>query len=169
VVANGSENIEHLPLDPRRMRYAVRREQRQAQFSRDLHRRLISRLLFAVKVPLQFDVHILAPKNRDEFPHTLHPAGDASSLERVLERPFFSAGEANEAGHMLRHFFRRDAAFIFRCAQLHASDQAAEVLISRLRFNEDRIAISAGGRDFGADVRANFIFQCGVMKARRSI
>ena len=70
---------------------------------------------------------------------------------------------------MLRHFFRGDASLIFRRAQLHASDQPAKILISRPRFDENWIAISAGGRDFGADVCANFVFQRGVMKARRSI
>ena len=70
---------------------------------------------------------------------------------------------------MLRHFSRGDTAFIFCRAQLHAGDQPAEILISLPCFDEQRIAKSTSRCNFRADVRPNFVFHRGVVKARRSI
>ena len=63
--------------------------------------------------------------------------------------------QADQAFGEFRELFRRGRAFAFLGAQLHAGDQAAEVLIAGAIFGQQRIAKAVGAGDLRADVRAD--------------
>ena len=89
--------------------------------------------------------------------------------EGVRERAFVTSGEANEASGMFGDFFGRDVSFTLFGAQFHARDQAAEILVSRARFDEQWIAPSGRRCDLGADVGADGNLFCGEMEPRRAV
>ena len=169
VIADRGENVQRLAIDARGMRDAIRCQQRQVQTPRDFHGCLIARLFIAMQMPLQLDIYIVAPKNPAEPSHTFDSAFDAAAAERMRQRAFFAARQADEPGGMFRQFFRGDRAFAFRRAQFHARDQAAEILITSPRFGQQRVAEAINGGNFSPDMRANVIFSRSKMKARRAI
>ena len=69
----------------------------------------------------------------------------------------------------LGDLFQRGRAFAFLGAQLHARDQAAQVLIACAVFAQQRIALAVGAGDFRADMRAHAGFFRRHVKARRAV
>ena len=85
---------------------AIGGQQRQRQFPRDFHGRLIARFFFAAEMPLQFDVDIFAAEEFAELLHALQsPARIPPCAERMRQRAFFASREANQAGGVLGDFF----------------------------------------------------------------
>ena len=135
--------------------HAIRREQRQAQFLRDFHGRLIARFFFAMEVPLEFDINIIPAKHGAELLHHVDRAPDSPLGQSMRQGTFFSARQANQSLRLRRHLFRESITFSFFPSQFHLRDQPAKVLITGARFDEQGIAPALRGRHFGADVSAN--------------
>ncbi len=95
MIADRSENVKHLPLDARRMRDAIRSQQRQAQPPRDFDSRLIPRFLVAMQMALQLDIYIVASENPAKPPHTFDSAFNAATPKRVCQRAFVAASQAD--------------------------------------------------------------------------
>ena len=118
------------------------------QAARQLNGRLIARFLRAVVVALQFDVNIFVPIDRDELFEHAPRFGHAAAGQRMCQRTFVAAGQANQPVSKFSEIVKRSYGLrlqneivveisarlrqrcrIFGRAQLHASDQATEVLI----------------------------------------
>ena len=151
MIADAGEDVENLPLFRLGILRALRCQQRQAEAARQRDGRLVARFLLAVVVPLQLDVNIFATINRDEQFERASRFGHSAVGQRMRQRTFVAAGDADEAvgefgeigkrsyGLRLQDEFVGNLAAlgqrcrIFRCAQLGASDKAAQVLISNAR------------------------------------
>ena len=118
---------------------------------------------------LQFDVDIAAAEALAELVDGCGGGFDSAVREGMGERTFVAAGEADEARRAGGDFFGRDVAFAFFCAQFHARDQAAEVLVTRLRFDEQGIAPAFRRGDFGTDMGLERELFGGEMEARGAV
>ena len=78
------------------IRHAIGRQQRQRQFPRNFNRSLIARFFFAAKMSLQFDIHIVLAKNLAKLFALLGSRRSCRRCQRVCQRPFFAAGQANQ-------------------------------------------------------------------------
>ena len=67
-------------------------------------------------MPLQFDVHIFAAERAAELFHALDRRFDPALRQRVRERAFCAARQADEAAAHLRDFFGLNASLSFFCA-----------------------------------------------------
>ena len=65
-VLQAREDVGDLTLSRHGIANPIRRQQRQMKFARQADCSLIARLLKAIAMSLQFDVHVLVRKNRDE-------------------------------------------------------------------------------------------------------
>ncbi len=63
MIANARKNVQQFALLWLRMTNTIRCQQRQRQFPRNLDRRLIARLFFPAKMPLQLNINIFASKD----------------------------------------------------------------------------------------------------------
>ena len=111
---------------------AIRRQERQSQPPRDFNRRLIPRFLIAMQMSLQLDIYIVPPENFAELPHAFDSGFHSAAAQRMRQRTFFAARQADQAAGMFRQLFSGNRAFAFRGAQLHPRDQAAKILITSL-------------------------------------
>src|ERR1700730_5608473 len=161
MMANASEDIEHFPLLRQGMTDAIGREQGQAQCLCNSERRLIAHFFFTAKVPLQFDIDILATEYFTELAHTGGRAFDSALSERMRERSFFASRKANKPCSLFGDLFGRHVAFALSGTQFHARDQAAKILVSPARFYEQWITPAGTGCNFGADVGSNGNLCCG--------
>src|SRR4051794_6455117 len=89
--------------------------------------------------------------------------------EDVVEALVGMPGEADEAAGVFGDFVEGSGAFAFFRAELHAGDEAAEVLISRARLDEERVREAVGAGDFGADVRGDARLLRGEVEPRGAV
>ena len=78
-------------------------------------------------------------------------------------------GDADQARRKFGQLCERGFAFAFFGAELHAGDQAAEILVALAGFGEQGVLLAIGTGDLGADVRAQACFFRGHMEARRAV
>src|SRR6266849_3546321 len=69
--------------------------------------------------------------------------------------PTFRRRQTDQTFRELGNFFRRSGAFTFFCAELHASSEAAQVLITGSVLDQQRICRSVRAGDFRADMRTD--------------
>ena len=79
------------------------------------------------------------------------------------------ARETNKTAGEFRQLLQRGRTLALLGPQLHAGDQAAQILITFARFHQQRISAAVGAGDFRADVRANAGLLGGHVEARRAI
>jgi hypothetical protein len=79
------------------------------------------------------------------------------------------AGEADQAAREFGKLFGRGRAFAFFGAQLHAGDQAAEVLIALACGRQQRVGVAVGAGDFRTDMGADAGLLRRHVKARRAV
>ena len=120
------------------------------QTARAFHGGLVVRLFFALVVALNLGVEVVA----------------AEDIEQAL---LGMAGEADQAAGEFGDLFEGGRAFAFFGAQLHAGDQAAEVLVAFARFRQQRVGVAVGAGDFRADVGAEPGLFRGHVEARRAV
>ena len=128
-MAQAGEHIEQLSLSRLRIADSVGRDQRRSQSARQLDHRLIADLFGAMKMTLQFEIDVLLPEDALQ---ALHSA--ARQIPR--QRTILVAGQANQTFRKLGQLILCHGGFlpglgVLRRAQLHARDQAAQVLITR--------------------------------------
>src|SRR5271166_6567598 len=117
--------------------------------AREIDKLLIVRFLVTIEVALDFYINVLC----------------AEAIDGV----FICAVEhADEAAGKLQELLRRGRAFTLGGTQLHARNQAAQVLITLAAFGQQRIAMAVGAGDLGADVGLNAELLGGLVKARSS-
>jgi len=98
-------------------------------------------------------------------------------FERLRERAFFPAGQADQPLAEFRHLLRVHASLALGRAQFHAGDQPAKILVAGARFHQQDIAPAAHaffrvgfhGGHLRADVCFHTRFHACQMKARRAI
>jgi hypothetical protein len=108
------------------------------------------RLFFALVVALEFGVEMRA----------------AEDIEQALAG---MAGDAEESAGEFGDLFEGGRAFAFFGAQLHAGDEAAEILIALAGFGEQRVGMAVGAGDFGADMGAQSGLFHRHVEARRAV
>ena len=134
------ERIKQLAFIRIRVTDPIGRKQRKFHRSRQVDHGVIASFLISMKVTLQFGVDAFCTENPDEL------------FESRANRRAFT-GEAHQAFRILAQFFLRCRGFTLGRAQLHGSDQAAQVLIPGAILDQQRIMIAIGSGDLGADVR----------------
>ena len=67
MIANTGEHVGNLPLRPRCITNAIRRQQWKFQSSRDLDDRMIARFFFTIEMTLQLGINIFLAENIDKF------------------------------------------------------------------------------------------------------
>ena len=169
VMPDAGEYVEHFSPLWQRVTDAIGRQQRQIQFSRNLHSRLIARFLFTAQMSLQFHINILAAKKFAQLPHAGDSMVDSSTCQGMRQRPFLAAGQADQPLRSLGDFGSGNITFALGRAQFHPGDEPAKILISLARGHQQRIAPALRGGDFRADMRANGTFFRGQIKTRRAI
>ena len=97
---------------------------------------MIERFFGAIVVALEFDEDVLC-------------------AEQIEEAGIGPRGQADQALGELGELFGSCRAFAFFRAHFHAGDQSAQVLIAGAIFGQQRITMTVGAGDFGADVRAD--------------
>src|SRR2546423_15086725 len=93
-----------------------------------------------MKMPLQFDINIVVPKNADQSLDSAARAVDAAMFKGKRERPIITSSQADQTCGIFLKFIFENCAFIFRSAQLHSCDQSAKGLITNTRRNQKRKA-----------------------------
>ena len=111
---------------------------------------LVVGLFFALVVALEFGVEMLR----------------AEDVEQALVG---MAGEAEESAGEFGDLFEGGGAFALLGAQLHAGDQAAEILVALAGFGEQGVGAAVGAGDLGADVRAETGLLRGHVEARGAV
>src|ERR1700680_4778653 len=96
VMMDAAEYIQNLPLKWPRVRDAVGGKQWQLQLPRNGHSRVVSRLLFAAIMALQFDIHILLAEYPAQLLNAFHRAFHAAAHQGVRQGTFLSSGQAYE-------------------------------------------------------------------------
>jgi hypothetical protein len=168
LVVQAGEDVEDSTLRGGGMADAVGGHERQLHGPRELHHRLIAPFLFAIQVPLQFNIDVVTPEQADESIESFAPG-------MAGERAFHSAGDTEQPVGEFREIIRGSSRFkarfrILRArAEFHAGDQATQVLIARAGFDEKCVAGLVGRRDFCAEVRADTVFACGLVEAGRAV
>ena len=119
---------------------AVGGEQRKIQRAGDVDGSAVAGFFFALEMALQFDVDVFVSEDGDESIDLATSFIDAALLYGCGQRPFCTAGEADQAIGMLFEFFDADCAFAFFGAQLHFGDEAAEILVAGAGGDEERKA-----------------------------
>src|SRR4051812_6797660 len=79
------------------------------------------------------------------------------------------AGDANEAAGELCDFVEGGGAFAFGSAELHAGDEAAQVLIPLSGLDDQRVGAPVRAGDLGADDGAQSDLPGGEMEAGRAV
>ena len=169
VMANAGEDIQQLALLGQRVRDAISSQQRQLQLSRDGHRSLVARFLFAAEMALQFDVNIFPAERAAKLLHAFDGGVEPALRQSVRERTFVAPRQADQAATHRGDFLVLDASLPFARAKLHPRDQTAQILIALARFDQQGIAPARRGRDFRADMRANGKFFRRQMKTGRAV
>src|SRR5437899_12598007 len=85
VLADTGKNIEHLTPVGFRVLHPVSRNNRQTKFRSQINERTIDAIFAAQKMPLNFDIHILAPETLDERLRSVFCTPDSARLSRVGE------------------------------------------------------------------------------------
>jgi len=137
MVANAGEHIQNLPLLRMRVCSSVCSNHWQPEASRHFHHVLIAYLVLTTEVALHLGVRLLLSKQEEC---------------RLQRRAALGACEAHQTFGMRRNFFRSGSAFAFCRAKFQCRNQPAEVLISALRFAQQRLACAVSAGDFRADM-----------------
>ena len=133
------ERIRQFALPGRGIVHAIGREQRQVQSFRDLDRNPVSIFFIAMKMPLQFDVNIRLAKYFRQSLHCFESRLRSIFRERRGQRSFISTSQANQTIGVLNKIrTRRAGSFFAPNPQFHFRNQAAEILISGARGNQQR-------------------------------
>ena len=66
MLANAGENIQHLPSGRFGILHPIGRDQRQSKFRGEINQRPINPIFAPQKMPLNFDIHILAAEHVDQ-------------------------------------------------------------------------------------------------------
>ena len=169
MIANTCEHIQDFALPRLRITNAIRRQQRQLQLPRDFNGSMIARFFIAAKMPLQFHVNVLSPKQFAKPLHALHSARNASVRQRMRERPLLASRQADESARLFSNFLRRNISFTFSRAQFHPRNQPAQILITLARRHQQRIPPAFRRRHFRANVRLNRNLLRSQIKTRRAI
>src|SRR5581483_5546518 len=127
-------------------------QQRDMEPPGGLDHRLIARLLLAVEAPPNFGIDVFLAEN----------------FQKSLQ-PLASVPQADQSRGVPRQIFDRRGGFVFPGAQLHARDQAAQVLVALPGGGKQRVPASVVRGDLCADMRSNAGSFRRHMKARRSI
>ncbi len=150
VIADAGENVEEFALLASGVGRAVGGDERDGEVARAVDGGLIVGLFFALVVALNLGIKMLA----------------AEDIEQAL------AGVASDAEQAAREFgdLRKcRGAFALLGAQLHAGDQAAEILIALAGFGKQRIRMPVGASNLGADMGAQSGLLRGHVEARRAV
>src|SRR5437016_14384606 len=113
---------------------------------------MVDRFFFAVEVTLKLNIHIIVSENADETLELIAAFMDAVLPDRCSEWTMVATRQAYQSVCEFFQFMLFNPFFAFRSAHLHACDQAAQVLIPRLRFGKQRITHIVFTCQFGADV-----------------
>ena len=125
-MADRGEHVEQLAVILLRIAHAVGRNHRQAQALRYAKQRLVAALLFALLVPLQFEIHIAAPVNRRQPLGDLPRLAFSAARERRRQRSLLAACQADQSGgKFFQVLNRRRALGLRRLAHFEARDQLA--------------------------------------------
>ncbi len=135
MVADAGEDVEQLALRGNGVSGRVGCDDADAEPAGALDQRLVLRFFLAMVVALDLGVETMA----------------AEDIEQAL---IGVAGEADQPVREFGKFRGRGRPFALGRAQLHAGDQAAEVLVSGARFHQQRVSASVGAGDLAADVGA---------------
>ena len=162
------QHVEQPPLGRARMPGAVRCHDRQPAPARNFDDGLVARLLVAAEMALQFGIHVPAPIDAEEPLHTFH-SGFKSLAQGKRQRPAGASGQADESPGKRRQVFIGCCAFPLLRPQFHLRDEAAQVPIPALTFDEQRQAAPLNGRDFGAEVRLDSGLSGRQVKPRRAV
>ncbi len=146
-VADAGEHVERFAGFGRGVAHAVGGHQRQTMMPCEIDEGLIERFFGAIVVALELDE-------------------DVFCAEQIEEAGIGARGEAYQALGELGELFGRRSALAFFRAHLHAGDQSAQILIAGAIFGQQRITVTVGAGDFGADVRADAGFFRGHVEAR---
>src|SRR5438876_6271023 len=136
VIAHAGEHVEHLTLFRSRITNAVGRNQWDAQTPGGFERGLIASFFFAVEMPLDLCENITPAKDVNKV---LQFGSSIRYGFGTLQAWLLSRRETDQPFCELRHFFRSSGAFTFFCAELHASGEAAQVLITGTVLDQQRI------------------------------
>ena len=164
VMADAGEDIQHLASDWFCVEHAIGGQQRQLVLSGKFGQSFDRRVLVAKMMTLYLDKEMLRAKNAQELFKDL--GGGVNCLH---QRTFFISAQRHQPLREFGQFCPADGALIFCRAQVGASEQAAQILItgSRLHQHCQHRAIFHG--KFAADDGANAgLMRCG-KKARRPI
>ncbi len=96
MIADAGEHIENLALLRLGILRALGCQQRQAEAARQRNHRLVARLLLAVVMPLQLDIDVFAPINKDQLFKRASCLGNSAVCQRVRERAFGAPGYADQ-------------------------------------------------------------------------
>ena len=149
-VADAGEHVEQFALRGSRVGHSVSGHQRNAEPPRAFDNHPVARFFLAVVMALDLGVDVAASED--------------------IEQPL--AGMARDADQAAREFgelVERGRAFAFFGAQLHAGNQAAEVLIAFAGFSKQGIGGAVDAIDFRADMRADPRFLRGHVEARSAV
>src|ERR1700733_12302015 len=119
---------------------AIGREQRKIERPGNRDGSPVASFLLPMEMALQLDIHIAAAKKSDQLLDLLAGFFDAAMLQSGRQQPIRAASQANETLSMLLQFFFLHCTFTFFCTYLHLGDQAAKILITGTRGDEERKA-----------------------------
>jgi hypothetical protein len=129
-MTDGGERVAQFTILCSRITDVVGRELRKIQRLGNCNGSAVASLFFAMKMPLQFDVHIAAAKQSNQAVDLLSRLIHAATLQSRGERPIRTTGQADEAFGMLLQFFVANRTLAFLAAQFHPGNQAAKILIA---------------------------------------
>jgi hypothetical protein len=94
-VLDAGKDVGNFALSGRGIADAIRGQQREIEFTRKIHSRLVARFLMAVEVALQLDIKIFPAKSRDEPLKQLASCCEAALFQSLCERAMLVAGETD--------------------------------------------------------------------------
>ncbi len=171
-VMQAGEDVEHFAPDRCRMTNAVGGDQGKLHAAREIQRRLVAGFFVAIEVALQLDEDVAAAEDTRE---AIHGFRSVAVFESKRERTFVAAGKTNQAAGELGKIVERGGRLFAGLrnlrsgAQLHACDEAAEILIALAGFHEEGVTAAILRGDFGADMRANRGLLRSHVKSRRTV
>ena len=128
---DAGEHVEQRPLARIGEAHAVGCDNRHVKRPGDIDEHAVVGVFVAQQMALNFDIHIAAAEQSDE---RIDQPADAVLLEPEQLAP----GKRDEAARLPVEIGKRQRAFAFRRAHLHARDETAEIAIALGGFDENR-------------------------------
>src|SRR5262245_9087236 len=146
-MAQRGENVAEFAFLFGGIRHAIGREDGKLQSMGYFDGDTVAGFFFAVKMPLQFDVNILASEDFDQAKNRSKCFPRTAARERRGKRAIICTCKADKSRGVLFQLIFKNCTFFFRGAQFHFCDQATKVLIASAVLDEEREAkIPAGAR-----------------------